>query len=160
MFSYYEALNSPNFELLQGDSVTNVKGDQVFTKNGKQLRADVIVLCTGFRVRESEWRHRTVPSILVLVGGWLTRFATHNSALPAEGVQLRRRVSARSIARHQRLDLSRYRRRELPQFREPKSRSENLSGPLTFPFFKMWLMGPNTATGHSSVVFTSEAQLA
>lgn len=51
---YYKATNAPNFELLQGDSVTNVKGDQVFTKNGKQIRADVIVLSTGFRVHDCE----------------------------------------------------------------------------------------------------------
>lgn len=43
---YYKSLNDPKITLLQDDSVVNVKGDQVITKNGVKVKADVIVLCT------------------------------------------------------------------------------------------------------------------
>lgn len=43
---YYAALNDPKVTLLQDDTVVNVKGDQVITKKGVKVKADVIVLST------------------------------------------------------------------------------------------------------------------
>lgn len=51
---YYESLNAPNMELIADDTVTSVKGDKVYTKGGRELRADVIALATGFKVRDCE----------------------------------------------------------------------------------------------------------
>jgi len=37
-------------ELIADDVVTHAKGNKVYTKNGREVKADVIVLATGFRV--------------------------------------------------------------------------------------------------------------
>lgn len=50
-------------ELIADDVVTNVKGDKVYTKNGRVCRADIIVLATGFKVRDCEFA-RTAPSLV------------------------------------------------------------------------------------------------
>lgn len=43
---YYKALHSPNMELIADDVVTTAKGNKVYTKNGRTVKADVIVLAT------------------------------------------------------------------------------------------------------------------
>ena len=49
---YYKALHSNNMELIADDVVTHAKGNKVYTKNGREVKADVIVLATGFRVMD------------------------------------------------------------------------------------------------------------
>ncbi|ORY41822.1 hypothetical protein BCR35DRAFT_356412 [Leucosporidium creatinivorum] len=110
---YYKSLNDPKITLLQDDSVVNAKGDQVITKNGVKVKADIIVLCTGFRVRD-----------------FLFPLKIYNG----EGVSLQDCLKENKVA----------------TFRGTCVQD--------FPNY-FWLMGPNTATGHSSVIFTSECQI-
>ncbi|GAA5995915.1 flavin-containing monooxygenase [Rhodotorula paludigena] len=110
---YYESLNAPNMELIADDTVTSVKGDKVYTKGGRELRADVIALATGFKVRD-----------------YLFPLKIYNS----EGVSLQDLLNKTKVKTYQ---------------------STLISGFENF----FWLMGPNSATGHSSVLFTTEAQL-
>lgn len=49
---YYRALHEPNVELIADDSVERAEGNTVYTKKGRELKADVVVLATGFRVRD------------------------------------------------------------------------------------------------------------
>lgn len=39
-------MNSSTFKLLQDDMVVSAKGNSVMTKNGVEIKADVVVLCT------------------------------------------------------------------------------------------------------------------
>ncbi|GAA6062709.1 hypothetical protein JCM10212_002260 [Sporobolomyces blumeae] len=110
---YYKALHSPNMELIADDVVTKAVGDKVYTKNGKEVKADVIVLATGFRVMD-----------------FLFPLKIYND----EGVQLQDQLNGNGVKNFQ---------------------STAVSG---FPNF-FWLMGPQSATGHSSVLFTSECQI-
>ncbi|BGP00513.1 flavin-containing monooxygenase [Rhodotorula toruloides] len=111
---YYESLNAPNMELIADDVVTTVKGDKVYTKNGRVCRADIIVLATGFKVRD-----------------FLFPLKIYND----KGQSLQDRLNANGIKTYQSTLVA-----EFPNF--------------------FWIMGPNSATGHSSVLFTSESQLA
>ncbi|GAA5938055.1 hypothetical protein JCM3775_005325 [Rhodotorula graminis] len=110
---YYESLGAPNMELIADDTVTSVKGDKVMTKAGRTVRADVIVLATGFKVRDFLFPLKIVND---------------------KGVSLQDRLNATGVKTYQSTLVS-----EFPNF--------------------FWIMGPNSATGHSSVLFTSEAQL-
>ncbi|GAA6054351.1 hypothetical protein JCM3770_003330 [Rhodotorula araucariae] len=110
---YYESLNAPNMELIADDTVTSVKGDKVFTKAGRTVRADVIVLATGFKVRD-----------------FLFPLKIYND----KGVSLQDHLQETNVKTYQSTVIA-----EFPNF--------------------FWIMGPNSATGHSSVLFTSEAQL-
>ncbi|SCV74893.1 BQ2448_7922 [Microbotryum intermedium] len=110
---YYAALNNPKVDLVQDDALESVKGDTVTTKNGRKFKADVIVLCTGFKVHD-----------------YLFPVKIYNSA----GVSLQNRLRDNKVSVYQGTCVA------------------------DFPNF-FWLMGPNTATGHSSVIFTSEAQI-
>ncbi|GAA6009379.1 hypothetical protein JCM11491_004299 [Sporobolomyces phaffii] len=110
---YYKALHSENMELIADDVVTEAKGNTVYTKNGRKVKADVIVLATGFRVMD-----------------FLFPLKIYNS----EGVQLQHQLNNNGVKNFQ---------------------STAVSG---FPNF-FWLMGPQSATGHSSVLFTSECQI-
>ncbi|KAK4055872.1 hypothetical protein OIO90_003129 [Microbotryomycetes sp. JL221] len=109
---YYEALNNPKVELVADDSVESAKGNEVITKKGKRIPADVIVLCTGFRTQEFLFPLK----------------------VKADGVSLQERLKETNVANYQ---------------------GTCVAG---FPNY-FWLMGPNTATGHSSVIFTSECQI-
>ncbi|SCZ87860.1 BZ3500_MvSof-1268-A1-R1_Chr2-3g05328 [Microbotryum saponariae] len=110
---YYAALNNPKVDLVQDDALESVKGDTVTTKNGRKFKADVIVLCTGFKVHD-----------------YLFPVKIYNS----EGVSLQDRLRDNKVSVYQ--------------------------GTCVADFPNLfWLMGPNTATGHSSVIFTSEAQI-
>lgn len=51
---YYRSLNEPNVELVADDSVERAEGHKVFTRNGREIEADVVILATGFRVRDCE----------------------------------------------------------------------------------------------------------
>ncbi|GAA5843386.1 hypothetical protein JCM9279_002085 [Rhodotorula babjevae] len=110
---YYESLGAPNMELIADDTVTSVSGDKVMTKAGRTVRADVIVLATGFKVRD---------------------FLFPLKVINDKGVSLQERLNATGVKTYQSTLAS------------------------DFPNF-FWIMGPNSATGHSSVLFTSEAQL-
>ncbi|GAA6039275.1 hypothetical protein JCM8097_003239 [Rhodosporidiobolus ruineniae] len=110
---YYEALNAPNMELIADDTVVGVKGDKVFTKNGREVRADIIALATGFKVRD-----------------YLFPLKIYND----KGENLQERLKQNGVKTYQSTLIADY-----PNF--------------------FWVMGPNSATGHSSVLFTSEAQL-
>lgn len=52
---FYKALNEPNMELVIGDSVTQLTPTGVITKSGRSIPADVIVLCTGFKVQDCKF---------------------------------------------------------------------------------------------------------
>lgn len=52
---YYRSLNEPNVELVADDSVERAEGNKVFTRNGREIEADVVVLATGFRVRDCQF---------------------------------------------------------------------------------------------------------
>ncbi|BGP42595.1 hypothetical protein JCM10449v2_006607 [Rhodotorula kratochvilovae] len=110
---YYDSLNAPNMELIADDTVTSVQGDKVFTKAGRTVRADVIVLATGFKVRD-----------------FLFPLKVNND----KGVSLQDHLQQTNVKTYQSTLIA------------------------DFPNF-FWIMGPNSATGHSSVLFTSEAQL-
>lgn len=53
-------------ELIADDTVTSVKGDKVFTKAGRTVRADVIVLATGFKVRDCA----SIRRFVLLIRSW------------------------------------------------------------------------------------------
>ncbi|BGP56832.1 hypothetical protein JCM8202_006020 [Rhodotorula sphaerocarpa] len=110
---YIAVLNKPNVELISDDAVVRAEADKVYTKNGREVRADVVVLATGFKVRD-----------------YMFPLQVFNS----EGEALQDRMNATGSKVYQGTVVS------------------------AFPNF-FWLMGPNTTTGHSSVVFTSECQL-
>ncbi|GAA5966609.1 hypothetical protein JCM21900_001468 [Sporobolomyces salmonicolor] len=110
---YYASLNAPNMELIADDTVTTVKGDKVFTKNGRVVKADVIVLATGFRVHDYLFPVKIIND---------------------KGVQLQDQLSGNGIKTFQSTLVH------------------------DFPNF-FWIMGPQSATGHSSVLFTSECQI-
>ena len=64
---YIRSLNEPNVELIADDAVVRAEGDKVYTRGGRELRADVVVLATGFKVRDCEsWPplHPTTPNWL------------------------------------------------------------------------------------------------
>ncbi|KAM0786416.1 hypothetical protein ACM66B_001881 [Microbotryomycetes sp. NB124-2] len=109
---YYQSLNNPKVELVQDDRVVSAKGDEVVTKSGKRIPADVVVLCTGFRTQEFLFPTKVT----------------------ADGISLSKRLKDTNVA--------------------------NFRGTMVqgFPNF-FWLMGPNTTTGHSSVIFTTECQI-
>ncbi|KAK4047414.1 hypothetical protein OIV83_005461 [Microbotryomycetes sp. JL201] len=109
---YYDALNNPKVELIQDDTVVTAKGHEVVTKNGKRIPADVIVLCTGFRVQDYLFPLK----------------------IYADDVSLQDKMRESKVSTY---------------------RGTMVEG---FPNY-FWLMGPNTATGHSSVIFTSECQV-
>lgn len=52
---YIRSLNEPNVELIADDAVVRAEGDKVYTRGGRELRADVVVLATGFKVRDCEF---------------------------------------------------------------------------------------------------------
>lgn len=110
---YLASTNQPNFSLLQGDSVVRANGHSVTTAAGVEVPADVVVLCTGFKVRD---------------------YLSPVKVLNSEGESLVDRLRGNGVKLYQ--------------------------GTLAagFPNF-FWLLGPNTATGHSSVIFTSECQV-
>ncbi|GAA5884870.1 hypothetical protein JCM3774_002118 [Rhodotorula dairenensis] len=110
---YIRSLNEPNVELVPDDAVVRAKGNTVYTRRGRELQADVVVLATGFKVRDYMFP-------LKVING--------------EGESLQDRMD--------------------------QTGSKVFQGTVvsSFPNF-FWLMGPNTTTGHSSVVFTSECQL-
>lgn len=128
---YIQSLNEPNVELFSDDAVVKAEGTTVFTEKGHELRADVVILATGFKVRDCE------QSSLELncVGTDEMRpdmfpLKLYNS----EGESLQDRM------------------------KETGSKVFQGTCVSSFPNF-FWLMGPNTTTGHSSVIFTSECQL-
>lgn len=49
---YLPALHNPKLTLRQGDAVVSAKGRTVMTAKGVEVPADVVVLCTGFKVRD------------------------------------------------------------------------------------------------------------
>ncbi|GAA5984895.1 hypothetical protein JCM10908_002441 [Rhodotorula pacifica] len=110
---YVQSLNEPNVELIPDDAVVRAEGKKVYTRGGRELTADFVVLATGFKVRDYMFP-------LKVING--------------EGESLQDRMD--------------------------KSGSKVFQGTTisSYPNF-FWLMGPNTTTGHSSVVFTSECQL-
>ncbi|SCV72553.1 BQ2448_4090 [Microbotryum intermedium] len=110
---YYKALHNPKIDLISDDALDTVKGDTVTTRQGRKLKADVILLCTGFK--------------------------TQQFLFPLK------------IANDKGEDLAAV---------LGSSNASNYLGTLVggFPNF-FWIMGPNTATGHSSVIFTSECQI-
>jgi len=110
---YLAATHSPKFELLQGDAVVSASGHTVTTANGVQVPADVVVLCTGFKVRD----YLSPVNVFSSTGESLI------ARLKDNGVKLYRGTVVSD-----------------------------------FPNF-FWILGPNTATGHSSVLFTSECQI-
>ncbi|POY76202.1 hypothetical protein BMF94_0722 [Rhodotorula taiwanensis] len=110
---YIQSLNEPNVELFSDDAVVKAEGTTVFTEKGHELRADVVILATGFKVRD-----------------YMFPLKLYNS----EGESLQDRM------------------------KETGSKVFQGTCVSSFPNF-FWLMGPNTTTGHSSVIFTSECQL-
>jgi len=147
---YYESLGAPNMELIADDTVTSVQGDKVMTKAGRTVRADVIVLATGFKVRDCTSSSSSLPSAPTSVSADELslappppRSSPSSSSLTVlfplkivndKGVSLQDRLNATGVKTYQSTLVS------------------------DFPNF-FWIMGPNSATGHSSVLFTSEAQL-
>ncbi|KWU42716.1 FAD/NAD(P)-binding domain-containing protein, partial [Rhodotorula sp. JG-1b] len=110
---YIRSLNEPNVELIADDAVVRAEGDKVYTRGGRELRADVVVLATGFKVRD-----------------YMFPLKIFNS----EGESFQERMD--------------------------QTGSKVFQGTVVSSFPNLFiLMGPNTTTGHSSVVFTSECQL-
>jgi glycine/D-amino acid oxidase-like deaminating enzyme len=54
---YLEAMNHPNFTLIQDDAVTSLKENSVMTEKGVTVQADVVILSTGFRVQDCKHSH-------------------------------------------------------------------------------------------------------
>ncbi|POY76201.1 hypothetical protein BMF94_0721 [Rhodotorula taiwanensis] len=133
---YYRSLHEPNVELVADDSVERAEGNTVYTKKGRELKADVVILATGFRVRDCK-----SPS--TVYKRWSCSLAwaiTPADLFPmkvtnGEGESLQERMDQTGVKTYQGTCVS------------------------SFPNF-FWILGPNTATNHSSVLFTSEAQLA
>ncbi|GAA5864250.1 hypothetical protein JCM8547_001307 [Rhodosporidiobolus lusitaniae] len=111
---YYDSLHLPHVSLLADDTVVSASGSTITTAKGKTIKADVVALATGFKVRD-----------------YLFPLRVENE----EEENLQYRLMGNGVKVYQ---------------------STCVSG---FPNF-FWVMGPNSATGHSSVLFTSEAQLA
>ncbi|GAA5973182.1 hypothetical protein JCM11641_006309 [Rhodosporidiobolus odoratus] len=110
---YYSALGKDNVELVADDEVVSAKGKEVLTKGGKTIKADVIVLANGFKVRD-----------------YFAPLKIYND----KGEDLKDLLMSNGVRVYQATVINEY-----PNF--------------------FWIMGPNAATGHSSVLFTSEAQL-
>ena len=53
---YYAALHNENVELIQDDGVSAMTATGVVTGKGVEVEADVVVLCTGFKVQDCELR--------------------------------------------------------------------------------------------------------
>lgn len=53
---YYASLHNENVDLIQDDGVSSMTADGVVTGKGVSVKADVVVLCTGFKVQECEFR--------------------------------------------------------------------------------------------------------
>lgn len=53
-------------ELVADDSVERAEGKKVFTRNGREIEADVVVPATGFRVRDCEFLFYSDYSALVV----------------------------------------------------------------------------------------------
>lgn len=65
---YIRSLNEPNVELVPDDAVIRAEGNKVYTRRGRELRADVVVLATGFKVRDCEsarWKVTTARPDLI-----------------------------------------------------------------------------------------------
>lgn len=50
--AYIPATADPKFELVRGASIARAEGNTVVTTSGREVDADVIILCTGFKVSE------------------------------------------------------------------------------------------------------------
>lgn len=110
---YYKALHNPNVELIVDDVVKSFDATGVVTTKGVKVEADVVVLCTGFKVQD-----------------FLFPLKIYNG----KGETL------------------------LERFKATNARAMQATCISDFPNFFM-TMGPNSATGHSSVIFTSECQV-
>lgn len=113
---YLECLNRDNVELVYKDPIAEIVEDGVRTKSGRIVRADAIILATGFQVE------KPLVSLNLFGEGGI------------------------SVAEH------------WNKFSEGSASSyfgTCLSG---FPNFFI-MMGPNTASGHGSVTYTTECQI-
>ncbi len=111
--AYIPATANPKFSLLHGESIARAEGNTVIITSGREAAADVIVLCTGFKVSD----------MLAPVQIFNSEGESLVGRLKADGAKMYRGTVA--------------------------------SG---FPNW-FWIVGPNTATSHSSVIFTSECQI-
>ncbi|KAL9936791.1 hypothetical protein V8E36_004026 [Tilletia maclaganii] len=110
---YLKALNRPNVDL-RASGAKEIKEHSVILDNGDEIPADVVVLATGFAIRD--------------IGGVL-----------------------KVIGRDGKRDINTYLAEE---YQEPSTYRSTMI--TDFPNLFMVMTGFNAATGHSSVVFTSE----
>jgi cation diffusion facilitator CzcD-associated flavoprotein CzcO len=57
---YYASLHNENVDLIQDDGVATMTADSVVTGKGVEVKADVVVLCTGFKVQDCESRSTAI----------------------------------------------------------------------------------------------------
>ncbi|GAA6036544.1 hypothetical protein JCM8097_003561 [Rhodosporidiobolus ruineniae] len=108
---YVPALHSPKFDLLLPDTIVSAKGRTVTTQSGKEVKADVVVLSTGFKVTD-----------------YLFPLKVYNN----EGESLVERLKGNGLKTYL---------------------TSMVAG---YPNFFI-LMGPNSVTGHSSVLWNTES---
>ncbi len=131
---YLACLWKQNIELVHNDPVERLSKDSVIFRSGRELKIDAVVLATGFKT---------------------TKLLSNLNIIGRGGVSIHDHVSWASLP-------------NLPRNTTDKQqwRHFNLGLPQAyygtcvagFPNFFM-LMGPNTVTGHLSVIFSTECQI-
>ena len=132
-YSYLACLNSDNMELISNDPTESIEPEGVRTRSGRLVKADAIVLATGFEL------HRYLYPMKIVGEGGL-ELHEHVSPFCSS--------SCNSLADH------------VQYAKNCGGAPGAYIGTLTanFPNFFM-MMGPNTVTGHTSVIFSSACQI-
>ena len=113
---YIRSLNEPNVELIADDVVVRAEGDKVYTRGGRELRADVVVLATGFKVRDCEpWPLCILTTPYQPCEYRLTSANVVRRHVPLEDHQQRRRILPRTNGPHRLKGLPRHRRLVVPE---------------------------------------------
>lgn len=126
--------------------------DGVVTGKGVSVKADVVVLCTGFKVQDCEYRSRSVPVPMTDVHLSL-------SPLPPQGLQRQGRVPPQPSQDDRCSCVPGNLRLRLPQLLPPYGTQHchvRLLSPSDLSEHSLTTL---FHSGHSSVVFTSECQI-
>jgi hypothetical protein len=135
---YLACLHRENMELIHDDPIERITVDGVRTKSGRKIYADAIIFATGFKTAQPLFP--LGDNIRGEGGVTLSEHVCHLPVLPA---------------------LSKCNFDTLMQWESTASHTpQAYYGTCVSRFPNMFiLVGPNTATGHTSVIFTVECQI-
>lgn len=160
---YLASLHSENVELIH-DGIKEFKAQSVVTESGREIPADVVVMSTGFRVQECE---SPVSFMNCYRASEAYHFCFCQSRNPilvlfplniinGKGESLRDRFKSTNVSNYQGSLIN-------PSFfcNFTADLLRLMSTATCYHDFPnlFTLMGANSATGHSSVIFTSECQI-